>query len=459
MLSILKLYDKPGWAYDFIAREMARYSKNQIKSVPYNDFSYDHQDIVLISGPNIEYHKTAIEIPKECKKRGIKVIGQYCGEVNMAYHHADLIVTISPQLYLFAKEKYKDTGIPVIFLPESIDTNYFTPSERGLRRFSPGWAGGVTKKLKRAHLFDLMDFPIKIQSAHGREHFVQNRNQAHMKDFYNSIDCFVSVSETECLPRVILEAMACGLPVISTDVGGVRLLIPDEWLVPVNPESECVEEVNKRLAELSRNYELREGLGRINRAWCEKVWSWQANMPLWDEVFYYVKEGNKKKLEEIGESVLEPFQKFFEMTPQYEEQIKNFGTLKYESEKPVDPHKYDHTIANLIDDLHSYDGKYWFTYITALDVINHQRSIKKPGSVYLGTPTQKDKIQLAHHLIKLGAQGNDSVLDLKGLELKLMLEPEIKATKSMMFYGKAAPVPAPVIPYLSEMFGPLWRQK
>ena len=46
-----------------------------------------------------------------------------------------------------------------------------------------------------------------------------------MKEFYNKIDCFLLFSKTEDLPMVIIEAFSAGLPVISTNVGGVSELI------------------------------------------------------------------------------------------------------------------------------------------------------------------------------------------------------------------------------------------
>lgn len=56
-----------------------------------------------------------------------------------------------------------------------------------------------------------------------------------VKEFYQNIDCLVIPSFTEGLPYVMLEAMACGIPIIGTSVGDIPLLIQDEvtgYLVP-----------------------------------------------------------------------------------------------------------------------------------------------------------------------------------------------------------------------------------
>lgn len=44
-----------------------------------------------------------------------------------------------------------------------------------------------------------------------------------LADFYRSLDVFVSASRLESGPMTIPEAMACGVAVVSTDVGNVRL--------------------------------------------------------------------------------------------------------------------------------------------------------------------------------------------------------------------------------------------
>jgi glycosyltransferase involved in cell wall biosynthesis len=54
-------------------------------------------------------------------------------------------------------------------------------------------------------------------------------------EWYILSDLLVSASDQECLPRTFLEAMAFGLPILSTDVGGVRDVIEDGrngWLFP-----------------------------------------------------------------------------------------------------------------------------------------------------------------------------------------------------------------------------------
>jgi glycosyltransferase involved in cell wall biosynthesis len=326
VLGIAKIYNKPGFSVEHSARELAYRSVHRFFPTAWNKIDYTKLDIVIISNPNISYSDTAITIPQECRKRGIKVIGLYSDETAIFYHDVDLIVTISPQMYLYAKSMYKD--IPVIFLPEGINLKLFDNSfKRPDTRFVVGFAGR-NKPCKRINLLKKLKYPVRIQSDTEGQFFPINYTLAHMKAFYESIDVLVNLSTSETLCRPIMEAIASGLPVIATEVGATRLLIPDEYLVPAYPEEKMIELVNKKLDLLHNSLELKEGLGRLNRVWAEKIWDWENIAPLWDEMFYYLGEGNFERLEEMSDSLIGSFAKFFKPCPLYDEQIKNLSTLK-----------------------------------------------------------------------------------------------------------------------------------
>ncbi len=57
--------------------------------------------------------------------------------------------------------------------------------------------------------------------------FIGNRRD--MRSIWADMDILVLTSNNEGTPVSILEAMACGIPVVATDVGGVREIIMQDW--------------------------------------------------------------------------------------------------------------------------------------------------------------------------------------------------------------------------------------
>ena len=100
--------------------------------------------------------------------------------------------------------------------------------------------------------------------------------------YYNAADFFVLPSKSgEGLPLVALEAMACGLPVIATKVGGINEVLMENWgkLVPAN-QPELLAKAVLEFATIdfsSRKKELREVV--------EEKFSWDKNVDRLVEIY------------------------------------------------------------------------------------------------------------------------------------------------------------------------------
>ena len=86
---------------------------------------------------------------------------------------------------------------------------------------SPGAEGDMTSLLKK-----------KIEKFNLKEYvrMVGSRPHHELVYWYNASDVFCLFSSKEGCPNVVLESLACGTPVVSSNVGGVPEIIPNDSL-------------------------------------------------------------------------------------------------------------------------------------------------------------------------------------------------------------------------------------
>ena len=133
-------------------------------------------------------------------------------------------------------------------LRNGVDLELFHPVDRQQVRTRFGWSGkvllsvGNLVELKGHHiaidaLRALRDYRLVIvgngeekDNLHklakhvgvaDRVSFVPSLSQAELRDYYGAADALILASSREGWPNVLLEAMACGTPIVATRIGGI----------------------------------------------------------------------------------------------------------------------------------------------------------------------------------------------------------------------------------------------
>jgi glycosyltransferase involved in cell wall biosynthesis len=167
----------------------------------------------------------------------------------------------------------------VVELPFGVDTNCFSCGEPNRNRFgipSGSCVIGTVSVQDKAHVFKGIDLLIKAMAAlpehvhlllvgdgdmqstyrrlandlnvANRVHFAGKLNHEDLVCAYRTMDVFAfpSKNSAEAFGLVVLEAMACGVPVVASELPGVRGVAQNAgFLIPPNNIKALVEIINK----------------------------------------------------------------------------------------------------------------------------------------------------------------------------------------------------------------------
>ncbi|MDO8056903.1 MAG: glycosyltransferase family 4 protein [Candidatus Hermodarchaeota archaeon] len=207
-------------------------------------------------------------------------------------------------------------GIPeerLVHVPHAVDTQRFSSkasprfrTQLGLPEdsFVIGYAGSLSREKGTDQLLEAMaqhaDDPnlvLLVAGDHsvaarrridlGRKlpkvHFLGRLDHEDMPSFMASIDLFVIPSMTETLPTTLLEALATGVPVMATAVGGIEEFIKDRFGIVLAASQ--VEEIAKGLdAVLSQRGEL-AAMGKAGQVYVQQHHNWELASELTEGVY------------------------------------------------------------------------------------------------------------------------------------------------------------------------------
>ena len=129
------------------------------------------------------------------------------------------------------------------------------------------FVGGKTETLPH------LAFPTK------HLHFV--KDDAQLQQAYAAADVLLSLSKEDNLPNMVLEAMACGLPIVGFNIGGMGDLVVhgENWVLVSLGD---IAGLAKELLKIFQNRPMRESMRKKSRVLVEKKWTFhrQAQMHL-----------------------------------------------------------------------------------------------------------------------------------------------------------------------------------
>jgi len=198
----------------------------------------------------------------------------------LSYKNADKIIVTSLEDRKFVEKRFRIKSLKIEIIPNYIDVELFKPlnisKEKGRIIF-------VGRLEKGKNLFNLIEaianLPVKLvligsgslkeklkkfsKEKKANVEFKGNIANEKLPEELNKSEIFVLPSFYEGCPKVLLEAMSCGLPCVGADVEGIKEIIRHKengYLCKTDAKS-----IKEAIVNILQNKELQEKMGENAR--------------------------------------------------------------------------------------------------------------------------------------------------------------------------------------------------
>lgn len=196
------------------------------------------------------------------------------------YPFASLVISVSESL---RKSIYRITAVDSVVINNMVDIDFFASKKslagKSNRHFIFITVGSLapvknyelliesfalSSFSENVHLyivgygreFDKLKMLISSRHLDGQIFLLGKKNRCEIRDLLHNADAFVLSSKSETFGVVLIEAMACGLPVISTKCGGPEEFVnPDVGYLVDNNDVRLLSEAMKRMYKESKYFE------------------------------------------------------------------------------------------------------------------------------------------------------------------------------------------------------------
>ncbi len=192
-------------------------------------------------------------------RKNILIWGIYTSIEKWSLNRIDKLIAVNQSTKDYYSKKGGDLGDRIVVIPVGVDTSIFKPLDRKKMRRKYSFSQdeviilyigrfsiekdldlllqafkSLKSEMPRARLVLVGEGPeekrlkniIKTQDIKGVT-FLKPVAHKRIPEIMNCADALVLCSKFEGMPTVVIEALTCGVPVVSTDVGGVNKVVID----------------------------------------------------------------------------------------------------------------------------------------------------------------------------------------------------------------------------------------
>ena len=236
--------------------------------------------------------------------------------VKIVVNKANIICSSSKVMADLIKKNYGRSD--VIVVPFGVDTNFFKPKQIPPPIFKVGTIKSIENhngidclidsakiiihEYKKNIIFDIigkgtlmekMQKKVKDYDLEDNVNFFGYIKHHKTIDYFNDLSIFVAVSLRESFGVSVLEAAACGIPAITSNIGGlIEVNLHEKTGIVIDANNP--QKLADAIMYLHSNDDIRKKMGKAARQRVKNNFNWQKNVALMLSIYQNYTQNDKK---------------------------------------------------------------------------------------------------------------------------------------------------------------------